>query len=428
MAKVLRKFLVGMNQCGAHGPLAVEWRLCLRNRMQRGRRFDGPTTAAQQLKPVFDEYVQLRDGAGCGELVVSHPLRRITNHHVANPPLAGPNDVGYQRKRRRPAGKRRLFIDQLIAEPIYHREHAAEGPAAKHFEVGTGDRHGRDGSFTAVSEQQDLAAGHDQAAADVATVFDIQPHGPDVWVGESPDYPWGRIFGGLVIAQALWTATQTVADEHALHSMHAYFILGGDPTEPVRYEVDRIRNGRSFTTRRVVARQSSGAIFNLSCSFQRREAGVETQTASFPADAPDPTTIDFYREGSGVDRFDVSLDGDQPRSLVWARYPGVLSGDPRVHLCALAYLSDVNAMDAVAHAHPSGYPESHEAWDETYMCASLDHAMWFHRPVNANEWLLFDMDGHGIRRTRGLSTGHVFAANGDHIATIAQEGLIRELG
>ena len=276
-----------------------------------------------------------------------------------------------------------------------------------------------------MSQPQDLS--DERVPADVAAVFDLQPHGPDVWVGESPHYPWGRIFGGLVIAQALWAATQTVENDHLLHSMHSYFILGGDPAEPVRYEVDRIRNGRSFSTRRVVARQSSGAIFNLSCSFQRHEDGVETQTATFPPDAPDPTSIDFYRDGSGIDRFDVDLKSD-PRSLVWARYPAALIDDPRIHMCALAYLSDTNAMDAVAHAHPSGIPESHEEWDQTYMCASLDHAMWFHRPVNANDWLLFDMDGHGILRTRGLTTGRVFAANGEHIATIAQEGLIREIG
>jgi len=277
-----------------------------------------------------------------------------------------------------------------------------------------------------VSEQQDSSA-EERIPADVSAVFDLETHGPDVWIGESPDYPWGRIFGGLVIAQSLWAATQTVAEEHSLHSMHSYFILGGDPTEPVRYEVDRIRNGRSFTTRRVVARQSSGAIFNLSCSFQRFEEGVETQTATFPADAPDPATIETIREGAGIDRCDVQLEGKQPRSLVWARYPGDLGDDPRKHVCALAYLSDSNAMDAVARSHPRGVPDDHETWNQMYMSASLDHAMWFHRPVRANDWLLFDMDAHGILRTRGLTTGHVFAANGDHIATIAQEGLIREV-
>ncbi len=269
--------------------------------------------------------------------------------------------------------------------------------------------------------------GAQRTPADVARVFDLESHGPDTWVGESPAYHWGRIYGGLVIAQALWAATQTVIDEHHLHSMHAYFILGGDPTEPVRYEVDRIRNGRSFTTRRVVARQSGGAILTLSCSFQRFEHGVETQTADFPTDAPDPRTVPFEREGSGVDRYDVPFDHKPPRSLVWARYPEPLGDDPRLHACALAYISDTNAMDAVATAHPRGLPPTHEEWHATYMTASLDHAMWFHRPVRADDWVLLDMDGHGILRTRGLSTGHVFNAEGLHLATIAQEGLIREL-
>ncbi len=262
--------------------------------------------------------------------------------------------------------------------------------------------------------------------ADVAKVFELESHGPDVWVGESPAYPWGRIFGGMVIAQALLAATKTVVPEHAVHSLHGYFILGGDPAEPVRYEVDRIRNGRSFTTRRVVARQSGGAIFNLSASFQRHEEGVETQTADFPADAPDPASITPYREGSGIDRYDVPFEDKPPRSLVWARYPGDLGDDPRLHACALAYLADTNPMDAVATSHPRGMPADGD-WQDTYMTASLDHAMWFHRPAKADDWLLFDLDGHGIIRTRGLSTGHVFTADGQHIATIAQEGLIREL-
>ena len=261
---------------------------------------------------------------------------------------------------------------------------------------------------------------------DVSRVFELEPHGPDTYVGESPLYEWGRIYGGLVIAQSLWAATQTVADDHTLHSMHSYFILGGDPAEPVRYEVDRIRNGRSFTTRRVIARQSSGAIFNLSCSFQRHEEGVETQTGEFPAEAPMPDEGASYREGSGVDRIEIE-QGRAPRSQVWVRYPGDLGDDPRKHLCALAYLSDSNAMDAVAAAHPRGMPDEHESWDEYYMSASLDHAMWFHRPGRADEWVLFDTDAHGILRTRGLATGHVFDANGVHLATIAQEGLIREV-
>ncbi len=264
------------------------------------------------------------------------------------------------------------------------------------------------------------------APADVSGIFELEAHGPDVWVGESPDYHWGRIYGGLVIAQALWAATKTVVNDHTVHSLHGYFILGGDPAEPVRYEVDRIRNGRSFTTRRVVARQSGGAIFNLACSFQRREEGVETQTADFPTDAPDPSSLIASRESSGIERVDVKVIDGQPRSLVWCRFPEDLDDDPRLQACALAYLSDANPMDAVATAHPRGIP-AEDAWHDTYMTASLDHAMWFHRPARADDWVLLDLDGHGIIRTRGLSTGHVFTGDGQHIATSAQEGLIREL-
>ncbi len=262
--------------------------------------------------------------------------------------------------------------------------------------------------------------------ADVSKVFDLEPHGSDVWVGESPAYPWGRIYGGLVIAQSLWAATQTVVPEHTVNSLHGYFILGGNLDEPVRYEVDRIRNGRSFTTRRVVARQSGGAIFTMSCSFQRHEDGIETQTAVFPGDAVSPDTVETRADGSGSDWFEHELPAGSPRSMIWTRFLGELGDDPRLHACAIAYLSDSNPMDAVAHTHPHKVPDGSQ-WDDVFMSASLDHAMWFHRPTNANDWLLIDMNGQGILRTRGLSTGHMFSADGTHIATIAQEGLIREL-
>ncbi len=270
----------------------------------------------------------------------------------------------------------------------------------------------------------------DRVPAQLDGVFDLETHGPDVWIGESPQYPWGRIFGGLVIAQALWAAVQTVEESHAVHSLHAYFILGGDPSQPVRYEVDRIRNGRSFSTRRVTARQSTGAIFALSCSFQSHEEGVETQTVDLPADVAtppaEPGPAGWHIEGNGAHRYDVTIERPQPRSLVWCRFPERLNDDPRLHACALAYLSDTNMMDAVAASHPRGLPTEDE-WDSVYMSASLDHAMWFHRPVRADDWLLFDTQGQGIIRTRGLSTSHVFDHVGQHVATIAQEGLIRTL-
>ena len=131
----------------------------------------------------------------------------------------------------------------------------------------------------------------DHQRLDLSRVFELEPHGPDTYVGESPAYSWGRIYGGLVVAQALWAATNTVDPKYGVHSLHAYFILGGDLREPVRYEVDRVRNGRSFTTRRVVARQSAGAILTLACSFQVDEGGPESQSASFPKDIPRPEDL-----------------------------------------------------------------------------------------------------------------------------------------
>jgi len=257
-----------------------------------------------------------------------------------------------------------------------------------------------------VSEQQ----------LDLKGIFDIEPHGPDTFVGESPPYPWGRIYGGLVIAQALWAATQTVRAEHRVHSLHAYFILGGDLDEPVRYEVDRVRNGRSFTTRRVAARQSSGAILILSCSFQAEESGPETQSAQLPV-VPPPRELEQEWD-AGTLRCNVALAPELPRSLAWVRYPAGLSDDPRLHACAVAYLSDVNPMSAV-HRSFSDEPEG------GLMGASLDHAMWFHRPARADGWLLFDMNAHGMIGSRGLATGTVFHPDGAHIASIAQEGLLR---
>jgi acyl-CoA thioesterase II len=262
-----------------------------------------------------------------------------------------------------------------------------------------------------------------QPALDLSHVFTLEPHGPDTYVAESPHYPWGRIYGGLVIAQALWAATQTVRVEHVVHSLHAYFILGGEFDEPVRYEVDRTRNGRSFTTRRVVARQSAGAILTLECSFQRYEEGAESQPHTMPGDVPGPDALPPVYD-AGLDRRDVPDRGGHPGSIVWGRFPIALGDDARLHYCALAYLSDMNAMDAVSNSRAGGPQTAGSEWAE-FMGASLDHAMWFHRPVKADDWVLMDMTGHGLVRTRGLATGHVFDRRGVHVATIAQEGLLR---
>lgn len=252
--------------------------------------------------------------------------------------------------------------------------------------------------------------------------LDLEPHGADTFVGSSPDYPWGRIYGGLVVAQALTAATSTVAPEHHVHSLHAYFILGGVPTEPVRYEVDRIRNGRSFSTRRVVARQSSGAILNLSASYHRREDGPVVDGVE-PPDAPGPDDVRPSQWESGFDYRQVDPPPEAGRSLAWARYRAPLSDDPRVHACALAFLSDANPMDSIAGRHPVT-PSSPEEWGETFVSASLDHSVWFHRDVRADQWLLFDMHSSFVGGSRGIARGEVYQ-DGRLVATVAQEGLLR---
>ena len=262
-----------------------------------------------------------------------------------------------------------------------------------------------------------------QDRLDLSHVFELEPHGPDTYVGETPRYEWGRIYGGLVVAQALCAATHTVRPEHAVHSLHAYFILAGDLAEPVRYEVDRVRNGRSFTTRRVVARQSAGAILTLECSFQKEEPGPDTQPATLPADVPRPATLTSAWD-AGIERRDFARQFASPRSMTWARFPAKLGPAPSLHACALAYLSDMNAMDAIVASRPGG-PAPGEGWGEEWMGVSIDHAVWFHRPVSADDWLLLDFSGHGLIGTRGLATGLVFDGAGTHVATIAQEGLLR---
>ncbi|MFT5176306.1 MAG: acyl-CoA thioesterase-2 [Gammaproteobacteria bacterium] len=269
-----------------------------------------------------------------------------------------------------------------------------------------------------------------QTELDLTNALVLEPHGPDTFVGESPAYPWGRIYGGLVVAQALRAAQLTVRDEHPIHSLHAYFILGGDPAEPVRYEVNRLRNGRSFTTRQVIARQSGGAILVLSASFQVTEDGPETQSAQIPEGIVHPSNasdLDWYW-AAGVQRCDVNLPESEPRSLAWCRYPVAVAtdrgDDPAIQACALAYVSDVNPMSAIAASHPEGSATARDK-KEHFLTASLDHAMWFHRPVKADDWMLLDMRGHGMIRTRGLATGLIFAADGAHVATVAQEGLMR---
>jgi acyl-CoA thioesterase II len=268
----------------------------------------------------------------------------------------------------------------------------------------------------------------------ISIVFDLEPHGPDTYVGIGPRYPWGGLYGGQIVAQALRAAAATIDSELTAHSLRAYFIRRGDHSEPIRYEVDRIRNGRSFATRRVVARQAVGAILNLEASFQLTELSASVQSVEMPV-VPPP---DALENSSWTRRFDRCFVPDADidfagrtgsgRTVGWLKVNDDL-GDPDepaaalIHRCWLAYLSDDLATDAAVRSHPRW---SEPEFTEGRYTASLDHTMWFHRPLRADRWHVHDVTCHAYVGSRGLAIGHVFAADGTHVATFAQECLLRD--
>lgn len=259
---------------------------------------------------------------------------------------------------------------------------------------------------------------------DLSRLFDLEPHGADTFVGIGPQYPWGGLYGGQIVAQALRAAASTVDAELEVHSLRAYFIRRGDHTEPIRFEVDRIRNGRSFSTRRVIARQAIGAILNLEASFQRPEASADLQAIEMESGVPEPLTLESSTWTPSFDRRFVPATWVSPvaraglgRTLAWMKVNAPLGDDQLLHRCWLAYLSDDLPTDAVRTATDIG--------GERSFTASLDHSMWFHRPVRADQWHLHDFTCHAFVGGRGLAIGHVFAEDGVHVATIAQEVLMR---
>ena len=181
---------------------------------------------------------------------------------------------------------------------------------------------------------------------DFATMMTLEPHGPDTYVGIGPKYPWGGLYGGQIVAQALRAAAATVDAAFRVHSLHAYFIRRGDHEEPIRFEVDRIRNGRSFTTRLVVARQAVGAILNMSASFQVDEPGPDAQTAEMP-DVTPPEELAGVSSFGMFERRLVPTGGERGRALGWLRMTDGVGDDPALHACALAYMSDDLPTDAV---------------------------------------------------------------------------------
>jgi acyl-CoA thioesterase-2 len=256
--------------------------------------------------------------------------------------------------------------------------------------------------------------------SDVASLLELEKVKPDAFLGAAPQHGWPRLYGGQVVAQALRAAGLTVDAAHHVHSLHSYFVRAGTESEPVLYEVDRVRDGRSFTTRQVVAYQAGGAILNLIASFQAEEAGEDSQAirppqhVGSPDDVPDAETALFFQH-----RVVRSVREPVPEQVTWMRVPEELGDDPMVHACALAYLTDEDLLGVAVLPHSLGGD-----WD-ALMCASLDHAVWFHRAVRADEWLLFSLSGHGVANARGMAIARVFDRAGVHVASVAQEGLVR---
>jgi len=275
----------------------------------------------------------------------------------------------------------------------------------------------------------------------LVALLDLEELEVNLFRGTSPKEDSQRVFGGQVLGQALVAAGRTV-EERISHSLHAYFLRPGDPRVPILYQVDRTRDGRSFTTRRVIAIQHGRAIFHMEASFHREEAGPEHQVA-MPV-APDPETLPAARErlaplaktlAPGVadwlarDRaidirhatpVDPVAPGPLPPRLdVWIRVDGALPEDPRLHQCMVAYASDLTLLDAV------GLPHGMNAINSGYQIASLDHAMWFHRPFRADEWLLYSMESPAAVGARGFASGRLYARDGSLVVSVVQEGLVR---
>ena len=281
-----------------------------------------------------------------------------------------------------------------------------------------------------------------RAVEDLLKILDLEQIEVNLFRGQSPKSGWQRVFGGQVIGQSLVAARRTVEGRHP-HSLHGYFMRPGDPKVPIVYEVDRIRDGRSFTTRRVVAVQHGQAIFAMSASFQVDEGGFDHQAAMPDVPGPDelPSEDDvkadllsrmpepmrtYYERERPIDMRPVEInrymsrEPMKPQFHVWIRTTGRLPDDPAIHQCVLAYASDMTLLDT------SLVPHGRTVFDPTIQGASIDHAMWFHRPFRADEWLLYAQDTPNAGGARGFSRGLIFKQDGTLIASVAQEGLIRD--
>jgi acyl-CoA thioesterase-2 len=281
-----------------------------------------------------------------------------------------------------------------------------------------------------------------QAVVDgLVRLLDLEAIEVNIFRGISPKVSLQRVFGGQVAGQALVAAGRTVDSDRQVHSLHSYFIRPGDPATPIVYTVERVRDGQSFSVRRVIAIQHGQPIFTLSASFQLPQDGIDHQVPmpSVPSPQSLPTLAERYQGFAELEEiarlipqaFDVRYVDDPPwvqRGLgprenqphrIWLRTDGSLPDDPLLHVCAVTFASDLNLLDSVLIHHGLA------ARLDPISMASLDHAMWFHRQFRADEWLLYTSESPSATGGRGLATGRFFSQDGRHVASVAQEGMIR---
>jgi acyl-CoA thioesterase-2 len=267
----------------------------------------------------------------------------------------------------------------------------------------------------------------------------------NIFRGNSQDLGFGNIFGGQVLGQTLSAASQTVPPERSAHSLHAYFLRPGDPAKPIVYQVDCIRDGKSFTTRLVVAIQKGRAIFNMSASFQVDESGFEHQATMPDVPGPDGILSEIEMARSVEDKIPLPIRNQilcvkpieirpinpmnpfapkkkKPVRYVWFKTISQMPDDLSIHKYILAYASDFGLVST------SLYPHGRTFWDPDIQIASLDHAMWFHRDFRMDDWLLYAIESPSAGKARGLNHGHIFTRDGQLVASTSQEGLIRYHG
>ena len=275
-------------------------------------------------------------------------------------------------------------------------------------------------------------------------ILDVECLDVNLFRGRSPQDGWQRVYGGQVIGQAFVAAMRTVDESRRAHSLHAYFLRPGDPKTPIIYEVDRIRDGKSFVTRRVLARQHGEAIFAMSTSFHKEESGYEHQSdlpegiampedlprekdliAQFMDKLPDNMRAYWQRERpiemrhTDIARYHTRKP-QTPQQCVWFRANGKLPDDPALHKCVLAYASDFTLLDTALIAHGKFL------FDRDIQLASLDHALWIHAPFRADDWLLYIQDSPWAGGARGFCRGTVYTRDGRLVASVTQEGLMRQ--